>query len=117
MGCDLALDDFGTGLSSLGYLKSIPIQTLKIDTDFIQGMKADAFDRYLVQTIVGLARRLGQKTVAEGVEDEATLDLVKRFGVDYAQGYLFGAPAPIDPRGPAPVAASVVDALRREGSP
>jgi diguanylate cyclase (GGDEF)-like protein len=117
MGCDLALDDFGTGLSSLGYLKHIPIQTLKIDAEFIQSMRTEAFDRYLVQTIVALARRLGQKTVAEGVEDEATLALVKKFGVDFAQGYLLGAPAPIDPDGPAPVAVSVLDALLAEGSP
>lgn len=107
LGCDLALDDFGTGLSSLGYLKHIPIQTLKIDTEFIQGMADSTFDRYLVQTIVGLARRLGQKTVAEGVEDEATLSLVRMFGVDYAQGYLLGAPAPIEPGGPPPVAPAV----------
>ncbi|MFN8217277.1 MAG: EAL domain-containing protein [Solirubrobacterales bacterium] len=112
MGCDLALDDFGTGLSSLGYLKHIPIQTLKIDTDFVVSMSSETFDRYLVQTIVGLARRLGQKTVAEGVEDEATLALVKLFGVDFAQGFLLGVPAPIDPEGPRPVAASVLDALR-----
>ncbi len=112
MGCDLALDDFGTGLSSLGYLKHIPIQTLKIDTEFILNMSVETFDRYLVQTIVGLARRLGQKTVAEGVEDEATLSLVKMFGVDFAQGYLLGAPAPIDADGPLPIAASVLDAIR-----
>ena len=100
LGCDLALDDFGTGLSSLGYLKHIPIQTLKIDLEFVRGMSASTFDRYLVQTIVGLAKRLGQKTVAEGVEDEATLSLVRMFGVGYAQGYLLGAPRPIDSNGP-----------------
>ncbi len=96
LGCDLALDDFGTGLSSLRYLKHLPIQTLKIDREFIGGMTESAFDCYLVQTIVALAKRLGQKTVAEGVEDGATLSLVREFGVDYAQGYLLGAPARID---------------------
>lgn len=111
LGCDLALDDFGTGLSSLGYLKHIPIQTLKIDTEFVQSMGASTFDRYLVQTIVGLARRLGQKTVAEGVEDETTLSLVRLFGVDYAQGYLLGPPAPIDPNGPPEIPPSVRDSL------
>ena len=111
LGCDLALDDFGTGLSSLGYLKHIPIQTLKIDTEFIRGMRESTFDRYLVQTIVGLARRLGQKTVAEGVEDEATLSLVRIFGVDYAQGYLLGPPAPIERDGPPSVPAAVRRAL------
>jgi diguanylate cyclase (GGDEF)-like protein len=100
LGCDLALDDFGTGLSSLGYLRHLPIQTLKIDTEFIKGMSDSAFDRYLVQTIVGLARRLGQKTVAEGVEDEATLAMVRMFGVDYAQGYLFDEPTAIESKEP-----------------
>ncbi len=111
LGCELALDDFGTGLSSLGYLKSIPIQTLKIDTEFVRGMSVNTFDRYLVQTIVGLARRLGQKTVAEGVEDPATLSLVRMFGVDYAQGYLLGAPAPIDSGGPHEIAPSLRGAI------
>jgi diguanylate cyclase (GGDEF)-like protein len=115
LGCDLALDDFGTGLSSLGYLKHLPIQTLKIDTEFIHGMSESTFDRYLVQTIVSLARRLGQKTVAEGVEDEATLTLLRMFGVDYAQGYLLGLPAPIDLDGPPPVSASVRRALQSAG--
>ncbi|MGA8744247.1 MAG: EAL domain-containing protein [Solirubrobacterales bacterium] len=113
LGCELALDDFGTGLSSLGYLKSIPIQTLKIDTEFVRGMSGSTFDRYLVQTIVGLARRLGQKTVAEGVEDVATLSLLRMFGIDYGQGYLLGAPAPIDSGGPhvvAPFLRSTIDA-------
>ncbi len=116
LGCDLALDDFGTGLSSLGYLKHIPIQTLKIDTEFVRGMSGSTFDRYLVQTIVGLAKRLGQKTVAEGVEDEATLSLVRMFGVDYAQGYLLGAPAPIDTVGPHELAPSVRRILRAAAS-
>ena len=111
LGCDLALDDFGTGLSSLGYLKSIPIQTLKIDTEFVRGMSGNTFDRYLVQTIVGLARRLGQKTVAEGVEDAATLSLVRMFGVDYAQGYLLGAPAPIDSGGSHEIGPSLRSAI------
>jgi diguanylate cyclase (GGDEF)-like protein len=111
LGCDLALDDFGTGLSSLGYLKHIPIQTLKIDTEFIRDMNDSTFDRYLVQTIVGFARRLGQKTVAEGVEDSSTLGLVQMFGVDYAQGYLLGPPAPIDPSGPPEIPPSVLGAM------
>jgi len=112
MGCELALDDFGTGLSSLGYLRHIPIQALKIDTEFVRGMTSSTFDRYLVQTIVGLARRLGQKVVAEGVEDEAALSLIRMFGVDYAQGFLLGPPAPIDPAGPAPIPAPGRAALR-----
>jgi len=115
LGCDLALDDFGTGLSSLGYLKHIPIQTLKIDLGFVRGMSGSTFDRYLVQTIVGLAKRLGQKTVAEGVEDEATLSLVRMFGVDYAQGYLLGEPAPIDAGGKRVVADAVLRTMSAAG--
>ncbi|MBS1890708.1 MAG: EAL domain-containing protein [Actinobacteria bacterium] len=95
LGCELALDDFGTGVSSLSYLRYLPIQTLKIDTEFIQGMRENAFDRSLVQSIVGLARRLGLKTVAEGVEDEVVLAMLRQFGVDFAQGFLFGRPNPI----------------------
>jgi diguanylate cyclase (GGDEF)-like protein len=112
LGCELALDDFGTGLSSLGYLKSIPIQVIKIDTEFVREMSRNTFDRYLVQTIVGLAHRLGQKTVAEGVEDQATLTLVRELGVDFAQGYLLGAPAPLDAGGPHEVEPSVREALQ-----
>ncbi len=117
LGCDLALDDFGTGLSSLGYLKHFPIQTLKIDIEFVRGMSESTFDRYLVQTIVSLAHRLGQTTVAEGVEDEATLTLVKMFGVDFAQGFLLGPPAPINAAGPHQVASSLRGVLSREREP
>jgi EAL domain-containing protein (putative c-di-GMP-specific phosphodiesterase class I) len=112
LGCDLALDDFGTGLSSLRYLKHLPIQTLKIDTEFIRGMNGDAFDRYLVQTIVGLAKRLDQQTVAEGVEDNATLSSVRELGVDFAQGYLLDPPARIDSDGPHQVTRSVRGTLQ-----
>jgi diguanylate cyclase (GGDEF)-like protein/PAS domain S-box-containing protein len=98
IGCKLALDDFGTGLSSLSYLKHIPAQVLKIDMEFVQGVAGSSMDQYLVRTIVGLAKRLGQVTVAEGVEDAATLTALRRFGVDFAQGYYLGKPAPIDTR-------------------
>ncbi len=96
IGCRLALDDFGTGLSSLSYLKHIPAQVLKIDIEFVQGVADSSMDQYLVRMIVGLAHRLGQVTVAEGVEDAATLITLRRFGVDFAQGYYLGRPAPID---------------------
>ena len=96
LGCRLALDDFGTGLSSLSYLKHIPVQVLKIDMEFVQGITGSSLDQYLVRTIVGLAQRLGQVTVAEGVEDAGTLTMLRRFGVDFAQGFYLGRPAPID---------------------
>ncbi len=107
IGCRLALDDFGTGLSSLSYLKHIPAQVLKIDIEFVQGIVGSSLDQYLVRTIVGIAKRLGQVTVAEGVEDAATLTMLRRFGVDFAQGYYLGRPAPIDTRHAPEVTADV----------
>lgn len=94
LGCSLALDDFGTGFSSFTYLKHIPTQYLKIDIEFIRELERNPSDQQLVQAIVSIARGLGQKTVAEGVEDEGTLALVRKLGVDYAQGYFVGRPAP-----------------------
>jgi diguanylate cyclase (GGDEF)-like protein len=95
LGCSLALDDFGTGFSSFTYLKHIPAQYLKIDIEFIHELKRSPADRQLVEAIVAIARGLGQKTVAEGVEDGETLDLIRRLGVDYAQGFQVGRPAPV----------------------
>jgi diguanylate cyclase (GGDEF)-like protein/PAS domain S-box-containing protein len=94
LGCSLALDDFGTGFSSFTYLKHIPAQYLKIDIEFIRELERNPADQQLVQAIVSIARGLGQKTVAEGIEDEGTLALVRKLGVDYAQGFHVGRPAP-----------------------
>jgi diguanylate cyclase (GGDEF)-like protein/PAS domain S-box-containing protein len=94
LGCSLALDDFGTGFSSFTYLKHIPAQYLKIDTEFIRELERNPADQHLVAAIVSIARGLGQKTVAEGIENAATLALVRKLGVDYAQGFHVGAPAP-----------------------
>ena len=94
LGCSLALDDFGTGFSSFTYLKHIPAQYLKIDFEFIRELKRNPADQQLVQAIVSIARGLGQKTVAEGVEDEDTMALVRKLGVDFAQGFEIGRPAP-----------------------
>lgn len=92
LGCSLSLDDFGTGFSSFTYLKHIPSQYLKIDTEFIHEIKRNPADRRLVAAIVAIARGLGQKTVAEGVEDGETLAVVRELGVDYAQGFHVGRP-------------------------
>jgi diguanylate cyclase (GGDEF)-like protein/PAS domain S-box-containing protein len=92
LGCSLSLDDFGTGFSSFTYLKHIPAQYLKIDIEFIHDLKRNPADRQLVRAIVAIAQGLGQKTVAEGVEDGETLELVREIGVDYAQGYHVGKP-------------------------
>lgn len=95
LGCRLALDDFGTGFSSLSYLKHLPADHLKIDIDFVRELTSSETDARVVRGIVGLAREFNQTTIAEGVEDEETLILLREMGVDLAQGYLFGRPAPL----------------------
>jgi PAS domain S-box-containing protein len=95
LGCRLALDDFGTGFSSLSYLKHVPADHLKIDIDFVRDLTSSETDARVVRGIVGLAREFNQTTIAEGVEDEETLILLREMGVDLAQGYLFGRPAPL----------------------
>ena len=94
LGCRLALDDFGTGFSSLSYLKHLPADHLKIDIEFVRELAVSATDQRVVRGIVGLAREFDQLTIAEGVEDEAALLKLRELGVDMAQGYLLGAPAP-----------------------
>jgi PAS domain S-box-containing protein len=95
IGCRLALDDFGTGFGSLANLKVLPAQYLKIDIEFVRDLATNETNQHLVKTIVSLARGLDQKTVAEGVEDERTLALLYEYGVDFAQGYHLGRPAPM----------------------
>jgi PAS domain S-box-containing protein len=96
LGCRLALDDFGTGFSSLSYLKHLPADHLKIDIEFVRELTSSDTDARVVRGIVGLAREFNQTTIAEGVEDEATLIRLRELGVDMAQGYLLGRPAPRD---------------------
>ncbi len=96
MGCAVALDDFGTGYSGFRYLKHLPVQVLKIDREFVRdldGMEA-ATSMEVVKAIVSLARAMGKTTIAEGVETRAVLEAVRSLGVDCAQGWLFGRPAP-----------------------
>jgi diguanylate cyclase (GGDEF)-like protein/PAS domain S-box-containing protein len=97
IGCGLALDDFGTGFGSFIYLKHLPVLELKIDMEFVRHLADAQADRRLVQSIVLIARALGVRTVAEGVEDAATLELLRGYGVDRAQGWHLGAPVPVDP--------------------
>jgi diguanylate cyclase (GGDEF)-like protein/PAS domain S-box-containing protein len=94
-GCKFALDDFGTGLSSFMYLKTLPVDYLKIDGQFISQIATDAVDRSMVEAISKVGRALGIATVAEWVESEAVLDELKRIGVDFAQGYHMGRPQPL----------------------
>jgi diguanylate cyclase (GGDEF)-like protein/PAS domain S-box-containing protein len=95
LGCALAIDDFGTGFGSLTYLKHLPVRFLKIDMEFVRGICESAADRAIVQSIVTIGRSLGMRTIAEGVEDEETLDALCAVDVDYAQGYHLGRPAPV----------------------
>jgi EAL domain-containing protein (putative c-di-GMP-specific phosphodiesterase class I) len=95
IGCRFALDDFGTGYAPLTYLKHLPIRYLKIDMEFVLDLLDSARSRAVVEGIVGLASGLGLRTIAEGVENAATLLLLSELGVDLAQGFHLGRPAPI----------------------
>jgi EAL domain-containing protein (putative c-di-GMP-specific phosphodiesterase class I) len=95
IGCPLALDDFGTGFGSFLYLKCLPVEWLKIDMEFVRDLSTSRAAREVVRAVVGIARGMGQRTIAEGVEDELTLRLLRDLGVDQAQGYALGRPAPI----------------------
>jgi len=92
-GCEFALDDFGAGFSSLNYVKTLPIDYIKIDGSFISNMRRDPIDQAMVQSFVQIGRTLGKKTVAEFVENQETLLLLKKLGVDYVQGFHVGKPA------------------------
>ncbi len=94
-GCRIALDDFGTGLSSFSYLKSFAVDDVKIDGSFIKGIAHSEVDRAIVESMNALAHRLGARTVAEYVHDEATADIVRAIGVDCIQGYALHAPEPL----------------------
>jgi len=91
LGCQLAIDDFGTGFGSFFYLKHLPVSYLKIDGDFIANPRSRT-DELVIEAIVGMARGLGKKTIAEFVGDDATLALLSTIGVDFAQGYHVGRP-------------------------
>ncbi|MEP1384822.1 MAG: EAL domain-containing protein [Paraglaciecola sp.] len=91
-GIHLALDDFGTGYSSLAYLKRFPINTLKIDKAFIDDIATAAEDRHMTQAIITIAHNLGLKVVAEGVEYESQLSILRRYKCEMLQGYLYSKP-------------------------
>lgn len=91
-GCSVALDDFGTGFSSFAYLKYLQVDAVKIDGMFIRNLPNDFDNQLFVKAIVSVARGLRRKTIAECVEDEATLDMLRDFGVDAVQGYFFEKP-------------------------
>ncbi len=94
-GCFFSLDDFGSGLSSLGYLKELPVDYLKIDGSFIRNMELNEVDYSMVSTINHLGHIMGIATVAECVENPTQLSMLQEIGIDYAQGYLIAKPMPL----------------------
>jgi len=94
-GCRFALDDFGSGLSSFAYLKNLPVDFLKIDGYFVRDMVEDRINYELVKSINDVGQVMGKRTIAEFVENPATLQALRDIGVDYAQGYDIAKPQPI----------------------
>jgi EAL domain-containing protein (putative c-di-GMP-specific phosphodiesterase class I) len=109
LGVRIALDDFGTGYSSLSLVQKFPLQRLKIDRAFVQGVVENSNDRSLVRTIVAMGRSLGLDLVAEGVESVHQLQILHEVGCSKAQGYLISHPVPSD------AMRSTVSALERVG--
>jgi diguanylate cyclase (GGDEF)-like protein len=96
LGVGLAIDDFGTGYSSLGYLQQLPVDTVKVDKGFVDGLGVDRGRTAIVEATVSLGATFGLKVVAEGVETEDQAAALRRLGCGYAQGWLFGRPMPSD---------------------
>jgi diguanylate cyclase (GGDEF)-like protein/PAS domain S-box-containing protein len=96
LGCRFALDDFGAGFASFYYLKHLPLSYLKLDGDFVRDLPHNATDQLVVRAMVEVARGLEMRTIAEFVGDAETVDLLRDYGVDYAQGYYVGKPVPAE---------------------
>ena len=96
MGVKLALDDFGTGYSSLTYLRQLPLDVLKIDRSFVREIETNPSDRAIVQTILNFAENLGLSVVAEGVETERQMLMLRQHGCRVYQGFLFARPMPLE---------------------
>ncbi len=94
LGFTIALDDFGTGYSSLTYLQKLPIDTIKVDRSFISNIKEDTEEFYVLKYMIDLAHHLKLNVVAEGIETIEQADMVKKYDVDYAQGYYYCKPMP-----------------------
>lgn len=98
MGCRFSLDDFGSGLSSFGYLKNLPVDYIKIDGSFVKDMVENPIDRAMVEAINQIGHLMDMETVAEFVTNEATQEILRKLGVDYAQGYYIAKPGPLNDR-------------------
>ena len=96
IGVDLSIDDFGTGYSSLSYLKQFPINTLKIDQSFVRNLDTDPDSLPIVKAIIALAKSLNLKVIAEGVETEEHLNILKAHDCEHIQGYFISRPVPPD---------------------
>jgi diguanylate cyclase (GGDEF)-like protein/excisionase family DNA binding protein len=107
LGVRVLLDDFGTGYSSLNYLKSFPLDAIKLDRTFVEGVTEDGVERHVVRAVVSLGHALGHEVIAEGVESREQASWLASLGCGVAQGYAFARPAP----------AETVEALLREGLP
>jgi diguanylate cyclase (GGDEF)-like protein/PAS domain S-box-containing protein len=95
VGCRFALDDFGSGYASFYYLKHLPISYLKIDGEFVRELPRSPVDQRIISALVQVCTSLGIKTIAEFVEDQRTMDILRDLGVDFAQGYHLGKPEPV----------------------
>jgi len=95
MGCEFALDDFGSGVSSFSTLRTLPIDYLKIDGSFIRNLAVDSVNQAMVAAMIELSRSLNFRIVAEQVEDQSSLDTVRRMGIDFVQGFVIGRPQPL----------------------
>lgn len=95
LGVKVALDDFGSGMSSFGYLKNLPVDYIKIDSQFIRELAHDAYDQVAVQAICNVAKVTGKLTIAEGIEDAAVEALLRDYAVDFGQGYHWHQPEPL----------------------
>jgi EAL domain-containing protein (putative c-di-GMP-specific phosphodiesterase class I) len=94
MGMDLSIDDFGTGYSSLAYLKQLPVNELKIDKSFVLKMDKDNADSRIVKSTIDLAHNMQLRVVAEGVENQQVMQLLRELGCDQVQGYFLSKPMP-----------------------
>ena len=96
LGCSFSVDDFGSGFSSFSYLKDLPADYIKLDGSFIQNLHRDSIDQALVKAMIQVIQALGKKAVAEYVENEEILDILKSMGIDFVQGYHIGHPIPVE---------------------
>ncbi len=96
LGCRFALDDFGSGMSSYGYLNELPVDFVKIDGQFVRDIDTNAVNEVIVRTVVEICHTMGKQVIAEFVETEAVCEQLRKMGVDFAQGYYFGRPAPLE---------------------